>query len=160
MKNSIIMFLIGTLLGHIFSIKRKIIYGCELRGDSDSPYLSRWEFFSSNMFAIYLHKFHRSDDRSSLHDHPWGFITIPLWRGYNDCTYNGGIFEGQPTYNRKRMYPFTIHYRPATHIHFVELIDDKIAWTLIIRFKYTRTWGFWQKGKFTKFYDYFKQNGC
>src|SRR5690606_182666 len=105
-------------------------------------------------FAIYLHKFHRSDDNSSLHDHPWNFITIPLWNGYNDCTYSGSLdLNGKPIYNRKRMRPFTIHYRPATHIHYVELIDNKIAWTLIFRFKYIRYWGFWNRGFFTVFHE-------
>lgn len=141
--------------------KKKIIYGCESRGDSQSPYLTRWEFLSSKFFAIYLHKFHRSDDNSSLHDHPWNFIAIPLRRGYNDCTYNGlRDSEGNPAFNRKRMWPFTIHYRPATHIHFVELIDNKPAWTVIIRFKYIRYWGFWKKGMFTVFHEYFKKHGC
>jgi hypothetical protein len=96
-----------------------------------------------------------------LHDHPWNFITIPLWRGYNDCIFNGGKDnKGNPTFLRKRMWPLTIHYRPATHIHFVELIDNMPAWTLVIRFKYIRWWGFWCNGVFTMFRDYFQQNGC
>lgn len=141
--------------------KKKIIYGCESRGDSHSPYLTRWEFLSSKRFAIYLHKFHRSDDNSSLHDHPWSFITIPIWIGYNDCTYSG-VYDscGNPVFNRKRIRPFTIHYRPATHIHFVELINERPAWTIILRFKYVRYWGFWKKGVFTIFSQYFRQNGC
>jgi hypothetical protein len=57
--------------------KRKIIYGCAAPGDQKSAYLTRWELLSSDFFAIYLHRFERSDDRSSLHDHPWNFITIP-----------------------------------------------------------------------------------
>lgn len=141
--------------------KRKIIYGCAARGDEDSPYLIRWELFVCRWFAIYLHKFERSDDRSSLHDHPWNFITIPLKYGYNDCTYNGGLdIHGEPDFNKKLMKPFTIHYRPSTHVHFVELLDDKKAWTFVIRFKYIRYWGFWRKGIFTVFYEYFTQNGC
>lgn len=137
----------------IFS--KKIIHGCESRGDYSSPYLTRREFFSSDKFAIYIHKFHRSDDNSSLHDHPWNFITIPLWRGYNDCTYSG-----RDDFNKKRCYPFIPVYRKANHIHYVELIDNKIAWTLVIRFKYIRWWGFWRKGIFTQFDQYFKDNGC
>lgn len=161
MASSIIIFSIGCLFGHLLSVKKKLIFGCDARGDSNSLYLSRWEYFSTKRFAIYLHKFHRSDDNSSLHDHPWNFITVPLWRGYNDCQYNGGSdSEGNPTFSRKRVYPLTIHFRKATHIHFVELIDNKIAWTLVIRFKYIRVWGFWQKGKFTDYMRYFKTNGC
>jgi len=146
--------------------KRKIIYGCAARGDEHSPYLTRWELIACSWFAVYLHRFERSDDRSSLHDHPWNFITIPLKYGYNDCQYNGGTDQfGQPDFNRTLMKPFTIHYRPATHIHFVELLRDindneKKAWTLVIRFKYIRYWGFWCKGIFTVFHEYFRQNGC
>lgn len=143
--------------------KRKIIYGCAARGDEKSPYLTRWELFECRWFAIYLHRFERSDDRSSLHDHPWNFITIPLKYGYNDCQYNGGRDEfGQPTFLRTLIKPFTIHYRKATHVHFVELLGkpEKKAWTLVIRFKYIRYWGFWRKGIFTRFDEYFKKMGC
>lgn len=147
--------------------KRKIIYGCEARGDAQLPYLTRWELLAMDKFAIYLHRFERSDDRSSLHDHPWNFITIPLKYGYNDCTYTGKTdVNGEPDFNRKLMKPFHVYYRPSTHIHFVELLQEmflpveKKAWTLVIRFKYIRYWGFWRKGIFTVFSDYFKQNGC
>jgi hypothetical protein len=146
--------------------KRKIIYGCAARGDEHSPYLTRWELLSTKWFAIYLHRFERSDDRSSLHDHPWNFITIPLRFGYNDCQFNGGRDEfGQPTFLRTRMKIFHAYYRPATHVHFVELLQDnrgneKKAWTLVIRFKYIRWWGFWNKGIFTRFDEYFSKMGC
>lgn len=116
-----------------FFRKRKIIYGCAARGDAQSAYLTRWEPFSCSLFAIYLHRFERSDDRSSLHDHPWNFITIPLRHRYNDCQFNGGVDE---------------------------LGQQKKAWTLVLRFKYIRYCGFWQRGIFTVFYDYFTQNGC
>lgn len=147
--------------------KKKIIYGCEARGDQNSKYLTRWEFVSGKYFGIYIHKFHRSDDNSSLHDHPWNFITIPLKHGYNDCVFDGGSDEnGKPTFLRTRMKPFHAYYRKATHIHFVELLQDmflpvdKQAWTLVIRFKYIKWWGFWKKGVFTRFNEYFQQNRC
>jgi len=146
--------------------KRKIIYGCEARGDADSPYLTRWELISCRWFAIYLHRFERSDDRSSLHDHPWDFITIPLRYGYNDCQFNGGRdSDGNPTFLRTRMKTFRVYYRPATHVHFVELLQDsngneRKAWTLIFRSKYTRWWGFWNNGIFTRFDEYFIKMGC
>lgn len=146
--------------------KKKTIYGCEARGDQNLPYLTRWEFLSSRYFAIYLHRFHRSDDNSSLHDHPWNFITIPLKKGYNDCQFNGGRdINGKPTFIRTLMKPFHIYYRKATHVHFVELLTDYAgleieAWTLVIRFKYIRWWGFWNNGIFTVFMDYFQKNRC
>lgn len=144
--------------------KRKIIYGCAARGDEMSPYLTRWELLICKWFAIYLHRFERSDDRSSLHDHPWNFLTIPLRYGYNDCTYSGrSLKDGTHDFNRQLMKPFRIYYRSSTHIHFVELLgknEDKKAWTLVIRFKYIRWWGFWNRGIFTRFDEYFKKMGC
>lgn len=146
--------------------KRKVIYGCAARGDAQSAYLTRWELISCRFGAIYLHRFERSDDRSSLHDHPWNFITIPLKFGYNDCQYNGGRDkQGNLTFIRTLMKPFHVYYRPATHVHFVELHRDangseRKAWTLVIRFKYIRWWGFWKNGIFTRFDEYFTKMGC
>ena len=143
--------------------KRKIIYGCDARGDKDKPYLTRWELFECKYFAIYLHRFDRSDDRSSLHDHPWNFITIPLKYGYNDGTYNGKEYaSGNHDFNRKLMKPFRVYYRPSTHVHFVELLGEPElkAWTLVFRFKYIRYWGFWRNDVFTRFDEYFRKMGC
>lgn len=140
---------------------KKVIYGCESRGDKHSAYLTRWEFLSSKWFAIYLHKFHRSDDNSSLHDHPWNFITIPIWPGYRDCVFNGGVdISGNPTFLKQRMRPFIPTYRKATHVHYVELLDSRPCWTIVFRFNYIRWWGFWKKGVFTIFHEYFNTNRC
>ena len=45
-------------------------------------YLRRWYVFRSAPFAVFLHNFVRSDEDRALHDHPWSFLVIPLWRGY------------------------------------------------------------------------------
>lgn len=138
-------------------MKKLIITGCEGRGDADQPYLTRWTLFRTNMFALYLHKFHRSD-ADDLHDHPWSFLSVIIWRGYNEVT-----FDKNPTLIpnsrriTKRIYPGMIIYRPATHTHRVVLSNGKPAYTLVLRFKYKRYWGFWVKGKWQLFSDYFKE---
>lgn len=40
------------------------------------------------------------------------------------------------------------------------LIDEKPAWTLIIRGPYVRTWGFWSDRGWESFKDYFVRRGC
>ena len=71
-------------------LKKKIIYGCESRGDAQSPYLSRWTLLSTKLGAVYLHLFHRSD-ADEMHDHPWSFISVVLWRGYVEETPSPGL---------------------------------------------------------------------
>jgi hypothetical protein len=108
----------------------RIIINCE-----HQPYLHRWYLFRRQRFAIFLHKFVRSDEDRALHDHPWGFIVLPIWRGYIEHT-DGGC--------QRRVWPLIgTRYRPATFRHRVELIDGQPAWSIFIRFKYLRSWGFW-----------------
>lgn len=64
---------------------KKIIFGCEARGDAQSPYLIRWTLIETPLGAIYLHKFIRSDSPEH-HDHPWAFASLILWRGYIEET--------------------------------------------------------------------------
>jgi hypothetical protein len=134
--------------GH-FIRKKKIIYGCESRGDYQDVYLIRYTLFECSKFQICIHVFHRSD-ADDLHDHPWNFVTIPLWRGY--------IEQTPDTY--KRIYPFTIHFRKATYRHRVILPNERRAITLVFMGPYIRQWGFWEKGKWIWWKQYFKEKGC
>ena len=57
--------------------------------DGVEPYLSRYYIFLKNrgqfLFNIFIHKFIQSDPYD-LHDHPWAYISIPLWPGYWEFT--------------------------------------------------------------------------
>lgn len=170
-------------------MNKKIIKGCDSRGDGEEPYLTRWTIFAWKHLHLYFHKFHRSDS-DELHDHPWNFISIVLWRGYIEETFvkqpmlstkKKGDFFGKwavekanylpnwasrfvdidklPT-TKKRIYPGMIIFRPATHAHRVELIDNKPAYTLLINFGYVRQWGFFTKNYWQHFISYFKDNEC
>lgn len=133
---------------------KKIIYGCEERGDFDKPYLTRYTFLSFNLFKLYLHIFHRSD-ADDLHDHPWPFISIILWRGYYEETLNSSLQRV-----KKRKYPGMVLIRKATHTHRVELISNKKAVTLVITGKYCRNWGFTTNKGWQLWTNYFKEKGC
>lgn len=127
-------------------------------GKVGRPLMTRYFLFRRKSFAVFLHHFHRSD-LDELHDHPWTFITFLLSRGY---------WEHLPTgrFWRRR---FSILYRPAEWQHFIEL--DKCwchgkeipTWTLVLRFKARREWGFIKDGKWTlwkKFEDMKSRSIC
>lgn len=136
-------------------MKKLIIHGCEARGDYDQPYLTRWILLKREKWAIYFHKFHRSD-ADDLHDHPWSFISIILWRGYNEVTFGANKDERVT----RRIYPGQIIFRKATHTHRVVLTGNKPAYTLVIRFAHTRYWGFYIGKHWQDFREYFKNQGC
>lgn len=110
-------------------------------------YLTRWYLFRSAPLALFLHLFHRSDEDRALHDHPWSFITIILWRGYREFTPKGV----------HRKWPGMICYRPAEWRHRVELINEKPAITLVLRFRERRDWGFWEKTGFIKWNKWWQE---
>lgn len=160
-------------------MKKQIIKGCDARGDGEEPYLTRWIICKFKHFHLYMHKFHRSDS-DDLHDHPWDFISVVLWRGYIEETFiksprlvNTGYenINNAPkalysplykyiTKRKKRIYPGQIIFRPATHAHRVELINNKPAYTLLINFGYVRQWGFFTKNYWQHFIGYFNDNKC
>ena len=113
-------------------IKKKIIYGCEEGELTDSsPYLIRYTLIERKNWQICLHIFKRSDVRV-LHDHPWSFVSLILWRGYVEETLS----------NRKRYWPGSLLFRDAKHVHRVELIKERSAVTLVWMGKRERQWGF------------------
>lgn len=130
-------------------IKKEIIYGCESRGDYDKPYLIRYTLLKTVFLKICLHIFVRSD-HDDLHDHPWPFLSVILWRGYIEQTLS----------NKSRKWPLMVLYRPALHLHRVQLVDDKKAVTLVFMGKRTRNWGFLTKKGWVDWVSYFKKMGC
>ena len=144
-------------------LAKKTIRGCESDGTADSPYLTRWTILGGKQFAVYLHKFHRSD-RDDLHDHPWPFITIILWRGYIDVSDvvcgPGECGRDRLFRSRKRMRPGMVAFRKATHRHKVELINGRSAWSLVIRGSYVRDWGFFTHEGWQRWKEYFLERGC
>lgn len=128
-------------------IPNRVIVNCDRQ-----PYLKRWYLFRTKPFAVFLHLFFRSDEDRALHDHPWPFITFILWRGY---------IEHQQTKSKviiKRRWPLTVHARKATHRHRVELVNGKPAWTIVVRFKEWREWGFWEKTGFVQWNKWWQQH--
>jgi hypothetical protein len=103
------------------------------RNDKE-PYLERYYIFlrerNAFPFNVFIHKFLKSDP-DDLHDHPWPYLSIPLWPGYWEHTLSGKFWRG----------PLSIRYAPAETFHRIELFGG-YCWTLFIPFKRTREWGF------------------
>lgn len=106
---------------------QRVIWSCTAdRG----PLLTRYYLLETRWFCVYLHHLHASDEDRALHDHPWAFLTFLV---------SGGYFEHTPTgrFWRRR---FSLLARPAAWQHRLELVRP--TWTLILRSRRLREWGF------------------
>jgi hypothetical protein len=90
-----------------------------------------------NGCQVYLHCIKRSDADRELHDHPWSFVSLMLWRGYVEETPGGFA----------RKWPGMVLVRGTTWRHRVH-IPGKQAWSLVFTSGKKRTWGFWRDGAF------------
>jgi hypothetical protein len=110
------------------------------------PYLTRWTLsgkrFEGLGRALFLHHFHRSD-ADEMHDHPWPFTSVILAGGYYEVTPARGWANGVGPTQRRWYGPGRVITRPAKWIHRVEIPAGRDAWTLIIRGRKERGWGFW-----------------
>lgn len=163
------------LLNWLFN--HKVIVNC----DRD-PYLLRWYVIRTERVGVFIHKFVRSDEDRALHDHPWDFIVIPIWRGYFEHSESRwgdvslwdldrmtepipprttttdlvtGVLQVNPVDLdkvvglRRRVRPFLgTRFRRGTYRHRVELIEGRCSWSIFIRFRKFRDWGFWPKDGF------------
>lgn len=138
--------LIERLLSRLLELR--VIVNCD-----HDPYLYRWYVFRTKWVSLFIHKFVRDDEDRALHDHPWPFLVIPIWRGYVEhCEKWCDCFNCRehPTMPRQRI-PHARRVRPllgmrlrrATYRHRVELIAGKPAWSVFIHFRRWREWGFW-----------------
>lgn len=177
-------------------LQKTVIVNC----DKD-PYLHRWYLIRWNILGIFIHKFVRSDEDRALHDHPWDFIVIPIWRGYvehSEHEYSKetplGHLGIRAMATQRRVYPIIgTRFRRGTYRHRVELLTQEWicqdcegtgkwhndlgpfdcpgcggnqykygqelpAWSIFIRFKKFRDWGFWPRGVFVKWNEWWKQN--
>jgi hypothetical protein len=132
------------LLSRIF--QKRVIVNCD-----HEPYLYRWYGLKTPWFHVLIHKFVRSDEDRALHDHPWNFLVIPLWRGYREHNQKG-VRNVLPLLGTR--------FRRAEYQHRVELRNEKPAWSLFISFRRRRVWGFWPERGFVAWNKWWQDNKC
>lgn len=114
--------------------------------DPGVVYLRRWYLIRTPWFGIYLHKIMRPDHDRDLHDHPWNFVPIILWGGYD---------EQLPGEEFRLRTPGSMRLVRATDSHRIDtLINDKPAWTLCLVGRHQRDWGFHTEQGWVQWEDY------
>lgn len=144
---------------------RRIIWNCRAeRG----PLLTRYYLIDLPWFGIYLHHLQSSDDDRALHDHPWSFVTCLLSSGYYEIVPSPmrpyDLVEWTATrdpqlpmgYAKHWRHRFSILVRRAEYKHRLEL--PRPMWTLVLRWRARRTWGFWTPGGFLDFKAYGREH--
>ena len=99
--------------------------------------------------SVCIHNFHRGDEDPDPHDHPFSFWSCVLVGGYREFSEDGRSIMRKP---------LSITYRPATHRHRVEPLATR-CWTICIKTKVDRIWGFWRNGNFIPWKDYIREKG-
>lgn len=126
-----------------------------LRRADGRVYLDRWGAqIIGDRLGIYLHKMSAPDPGIDLHDHPWTFITIPLWGGYTEeralCREAPGmakIADRFPDTCTRGVVEHRRWLRPRMmrldECHRITALDRPTVWTLVLRGPRRRKWGFY-----------------
>ncbi len=113
-----------------------------ITGSDGSPYLARYSLLKLPFFRILLHHILRSDEDPDLHDHPWSFVSIILWKGYVEERATG----------KRRIRAGEVVRHAATDAHRLDL--EKPAWTLVFATGKTRAWGFHADDRWIPYREY------
>lgn len=119
----------------------------EKLGRPECPYLYRWTLVILG-FSIRLHHWIKSDDRRFFHDHPWDFVSVPLWGTYTNVTPSG-------KFQARALRPWKFR---AEERHYLE-IPKEGAWTLLLCSRPRKKWGFWVGGHLWRPLRYFSKYG-
>lgn len=120
-------------------------------GEVHCPYAYRWVFIFFG-YSIRIHKWLRSDDSRYLHNHSWFFLTFVLRGSYTDVSMKDNIIY-KDTLKR-----FNFRYRPANHLHYVEVPKEGCL-TILITGRPLQKWGFWVDGRIKRPLKYFHKYG-
>lgn len=128
---------------------KRILHRKHIGSPEGGVYMVRWTLLSLFGWKLLLHKFVRPDWTPCCHDHPWWFVTFILWGGYEEVIETvAGDRSSRITVIQR---PGRIRFRPATHRHYVQRLLKRTAWTLVLRGKPIRQWGFWTHMGFIPF---------
>ena len=83
-------------------------------------YLVRYMLFKNPLFCVYIHRFMKSDP-DVHHNHPWGFFTYIVTKGYTEERTIFDDNDGEFDIVLNKRLPGSIAYRKASDMHRVIL---------------------------------------
>lgn len=122
-------------------------------------YLRRLRVMETPWFGVYLHEMQGPDPGRDLHDHPWEFYSIILKGGYTEVVPLTQSTESRHgiasvTTTRDTWKAGSIHRMRATDQHTIERLLGVPTFTLVLRGRRKRTWGFHTKNGFVPWNEY------
>jgi hypothetical protein len=95
--------------------------------------LRRWKLAVGSLFSVRLHHWVKGDPGEYQHSHPWNFLTLVLWGGYDD------VGEGRPV---DHVHAPAVRYRRMNWRHSVINVRPH-TWTVVITGRMLGRWRFW-----------------
>lgn len=125
-----------------------------LRRADGLVYLDRWGFQIDRLFGVYVHRMEAPDPGVDLHNHPWPFVSIVLRGGYTELRADtreasslAGMAERWPG---KCLRGVVVERRWGTarrmrfdECHTIVALHRTPTWTLVMRGRRGRRWGFY-----------------
>ncbi len=168
----------------------------KMYGTSEGPYLSRFYLkgkpktedgidafdadgnlragvaWPKRRWAAFLHHFHRSDEDTELHSHPWKWaVCIILVGGYREQsvlpdfdleeeTGPTDILRWNIATRWRTFFPFSVNVLTEKTFHRVELLEED-AWSLVIVGPKAKSWGFLdvESRKYQPWRDFIRSKG-
>lgn len=122
-------------------------------------YLVRWRLVDTPLFGLYVHHITAPDPQEDPHDHPWNFTSVVLKGWYVEAIHrivpdfnargSRAHFSGV---NRWRL--GSVHRMQSGGVAHRIVQHAPSTWTLILRGKRTREWGFWTPAGFCHWKEY------
>lgn len=142
-----------------------LIRRMRLRRADGEIYLERWGISHKRIGGILLHRMTAPDPGVDLHDHPWTFITIPLWGAYieeradtRQAPIMARIAELHHDTCRRGVVTVVSWLRPKRmrldECHRIIRLKRKTVWTLVLNGPVRRGWGFYMPGGYVDQYTY------
>lgn len=106
-----------------------------------NSYLYRWSLWLPFGLSLKIHRIVRADNDRCEHDHPWWFIRLILYGGYEEKV-KGKKYQRRPwrPWFFWRVYPCLPSFQ-----HRITKLYKKENWSLVLCGKNKGTWGFMTK---------------
>ena len=121
-------------------------------GPVEDPYIDRLRLFETPWLSLYLHKIHRPDVEPDPHDHPWPFASLVLLGGYREVTWPDKHNDSHRFSRYRARFSVRLTRRRAAHM--ITEVRSPL-WTLVLAGPDKGEWGYYQRGEYTRWQDYF-----